>query len=61
MKILRGTDGKNKMSKSLDNYISIIDNPEDMFGKIMSLPDKLIEEYFELCTDLTKEENSSLG
>ncbi len=54
MKILRGTDGKNKMSKSLDNYISITDKSDEMFGKIMSLPDDLIDEYFELCTYLNE-------
>lgn len=58
MKILRGTDGKNKMSKSLDNYISITDSPENMFGKIMSIPDELIKEYLELCTDLS---NGDIG
>lgn len=48
--LLVGLDGKEKMSKSLDNYISIIDRPEDMFGKIMSLPDSQLEPYYELCT-----------
>ena len=48
--LLVGTDGKEKMSKSLDNYIGITDVPADMFGKIMSLPDALLESYFELCT-----------
>ena len=38
MKILEGLDGKEKMSKSLDNYIAIADAPEDMYGKVMSLP-----------------------
>lgn len=50
-KLLVGTDGKEKMSKSLGNYIGISENPDSMFGKIMSIPDKLILEYFELCTD----------
>lgn len=50
--LLRGTDGKEKMSKSLDNYIAINDVPSDMFGKVMSIPDGLIEEYFKLCTDI---------
>jgi len=49
-KLLEGLDGKEKMSKSLDNYIAITDAPNDMFGKIMSLPDSLIAKYFELCT-----------
>lgn len=47
--LLVGLDGKEKMSKSLDNYIGITDVPNDMFGKIMSLPDALIPQYFELC------------
>lgn len=49
-KLLVGLDGKDKMSKSLNNYIAITDEPADMFGKIMSIPDSLIVEYFELCT-----------
>lgn len=48
MKLLVGTDGKEKMSKSLDNYISIIDSPTVMFGKVMSIPDASIPQYFEL-------------
>lgn len=56
MKLLRGTDGKEKMSKSLSNYISINDTASDIFGKVMSIPDDLMAEYFELCTDMTKEE-----
>lgn len=48
--ILVGLDGKEKMSKSLDNYVGITDAPNDMFGKIMSIPDKAISKYFELCT-----------
>lgn len=49
-KLLEGTDGKEKMSKSLDNYIAITDEPADMYGKIMSIPDSSILNYFELCT-----------
>ena len=49
-KLLEGTDGKEKMSKSLDNYIGITDEPNDMYGKVMSIPDSSIENYFELCT-----------
>lgn len=49
-KLLEGLDGKEKMSKSLENYVAITDEPNDMFGKIMSLPDSLITKYFELCT-----------
>ncbi|MCD6595290.1 tyrosine--tRNA ligase [bacterium] len=56
MPLLVGTDGVNKMSKSLGNYIAFEDNPNDMFGKIMSIPDVLIEDYFVLTTDLPKSE-----
>lgn len=54
--IIEGTDGKEKMSKSLGNYIGITDSPENMFGKIMSIKDELIGKYFLLCTDLPGEE-----
>lgn len=50
LEILPGTDGKEKMSKSLGNYISITDEPNDMFGKVMSIPDTAIAPYFELTT-----------
>jgi tyrosyl-tRNA synthetase len=50
--LLVGLDGKEKMSQSLGNYISIIDPPNDMFGKTMSIPDELLENYFELVTDV---------
>jgi tyrosyl-tRNA synthetase len=56
MPILRGTDGKMKMSKSLNNYISINEAPNDMFGKIMSIPDDLIISYFEWLTDVPTKE-----
>lgn len=46
--LLIGTDGKNKMSQSLGNFISIRENPFDMFGKIMSIPDSLVDSWFEL-------------
>ena len=49
-KILEGLDGKEKMSKSLDNYVGITDEPSDMYGKIMSIPDSSIVNYYELCT-----------
>lgn len=52
MPIIEGTDGVQKMSKSLNNYIGITESPENMFGKIMSIPDTLIEKYFELLTDV---------
>jgi tyrosyl-tRNA synthetase len=54
--LLVGTDGKEKMSKSLDNYIGITDAPNDMFGKIMSLPDSLLASYLELCTFTSMDE-----
>ncbi|RMH65818.1 MAG: tyrosine--tRNA ligase [Bacteroidetes bacterium] len=50
--ILEGTDGKEKMSKSLDNYIGISEPPEEMYGKTLSIPDRLIYRYFELATDV---------
>ncbi len=56
MKYLIGLDGKEKMSKSLGNYIALTDAPEEMFGKIMSLPDNLIGHYFELCTEVPEAE-----
>lgn len=50
MPILEGTDGVQKMSKSLGNYIGVNDEPYEMFGKTMSIPDQLICRYFELLT-----------
>jgi tyrosyl-tRNA synthetase len=52
MPILEGIDGSEKMSKSLGNYIGISDAPEDMYGKVMSIPDGLIVKYFKLATDI---------
>jgi tyrosyl-tRNA synthetase len=54
--ILEGLDGVQKMSKSLNNHIGIMDESVDMFGKIMSLPDTLIFRYFMLLTDKTPDE-----
>lgn len=54
--LLVGLDGVQKMSKSLDNYVGLTDQPADMFGKIMSLPDNLIGPYFELCTNVPLDE-----
>jgi len=48
MPILEGTDGVQKMSKSLDNYISLEDSPTDMFGKMMSISDEIMLKYYEL-------------
>jgi tyrosyl-tRNA synthetase len=50
-KITAGTDGKEKQSKSLGNYIALADTPRDKFGKIMKIPDNLIFPYFEVYTD----------
>lgn len=52
MPLLEGTDGVEKMSKSFGNYIGIQENPKDMFGKLMSIPDELMFKYFELLTDV---------
>jgi len=51
MPLLEGTDGIDKMSKSLGNYIGIEEDPKDIFGKIMSISDKLMIKYYELLTD----------
>lgn len=56
MPILEGLDGVNKMSKSLNNYIGVMDTPDDMYGKTMSIPDSLIIKYFTLLTDKSLEE-----
>ena len=50
--LLEGTDGVQKMSKSYGNYIGLTDEPGDMFGKVMSIPDELMVKYFRLCTPL---------
>jgi tyrosyl-tRNA synthetase len=54
--LLEGTDGEKKMSKSLGNYIGLTDKPNDMFGKIMSIPDELMIKYFTLLTNIRAEE-----
>lgn len=54
--LLEGLDGVNKMSKSLNNYIGIDENPNEMFGKVMSISDDLMWRYYELLTDLTPAE-----
>lgn len=53
MPLLIGTDGKRKMSQSLGNGIGLSEKPEEQYGKIMSLPDELILQYFELCTGVS--------
>lgn len=54
--LLVGLDGVEKMSKSLGNAIGITDPPEDTYGKVMSLPDRLIPDYFEFCTEVPMDE-----
>ena len=54
--LLVGTDGQQKMSKSLGNYVGVDDPPNDMYGKVMSIPDDLIMDYFELLTDVPEKE-----
>lgn len=54
--LLVGTDGKQKMSKSLKNHIGIAEPPGEMYGKVMSIPDSLIVDYFEYVTDVPEEE-----
>lgn len=60
MPILPGLDGMHKMSKSLGNYIGIAENAVDMYGKCMSIPDGLMEQYFTLLTGLPEPEIHSL-
>ncbi|NHZ71150.1 MAG: tyrosine--tRNA ligase [Proteobacteria bacterium] len=54
--LLVGTDGVHKMSQSLGNYISVRDSASDMFGKTMSIPDELMEQWFQLAAGLTPDE-----
>jgi tyrosyl-tRNA synthetase len=61
MPLLVGTDGTQKMSKSLGNYIAIEDPPSEMYGKVMSIPDTLILEYFTLATDVSEAELDEIG
>ena len=56
MPLLEGIDGMQKMSQSLGNFVGIAEPPDDMFGKLMRIPDGLIAKYFLLCTDLDPEE-----
>tara|TARA_B100001113_G_scaffold213579_1_gene175178 strand:- start:39 stop:1226 length:1188 start_codon:yes stop_codon:yes gene_type:complete len=58
--ILEGLDGVKKMSKSLDNYIAIDEDPDDMFGKIMSISDELMWRWFELLSFIPEEEITKL-
>ena len=58
--ILVGLDGERKMSKSLGNYVAITEAPEEMFGKLMSIPDEVMWSYYELVTDRTPQEIAAL-
>ncbi|MEE2737091.1 MAG: tyrosine--tRNA ligase [Planctomycetota bacterium] len=60
MPILVGTDGQRRMGKSLGNYIGISESPNEMFGKLMSIADSLMQDYFELLTDIPSEEIADL-
>jgi len=60
MPLLVGTDGVQKMSKSLDNYIGIDEPPEEMYGKTMSIPDEIMFDYLALLTDIPGEEIDSM-
>jgi tyrosyl-tRNA synthetase len=53
-RLLVGTDGTEKMSKSLDNYIGLTESADQMYGKVMSIPDGAMEEYFELASSIDK-------
>jgi tyrosyl-tRNA synthetase len=59
--LLEGLDGVQKMSKSLGNYVAIDEPPEEQFGKLMSIPDNLIERYARLCTALSPDEVDALA
>ena len=65
MPIIEGLDGKEKMSKSNNNYIALTDGPDEIFGKTMSIPDSLIAKYFQYCTHASADEldiiNEKLG
>ncbi len=58
--LLVGTDGRDKMSKSVGNYIALEEPPNEMFGKVMSIPDHLIVDYFEYLTDVPDEEVAAI-
>lgn len=60
MPLLKGLDGKEKMSKSLNNIIGLTDEPNDMYGKMMSVPDTLLEEYLDLTTDFSEAEKQGI-
>ncbi|SEM75294.1 tyrosine--tRNA ligase [Paenibacillus sp. OV219] len=58
--LIEGLDGVNKMSKSLGNYIGIDEEPNQIYGKSMSIPDELMLKYYELATDMSNEELAAL-
>ena len=58
MPLIEGTDGTEKMSKSYDNYIAFNDSPNDMYGKVLSIPDNLIFKYFKYVSNLSLKEIS---
>jgi tyrosyl-tRNA synthetase len=60
MPILVGLDGQRKMSKSLNNYVGITESPQEMFGKMMSIPDERMFSYYELVTDRTRQEIAAI-
>jgi len=60
MPLLEGLDGVEKMSKSKKNYIGIDESPQEMYGKAMSIPDELMMKYFELVTDFTPNQISTM-
>ena len=61
MPILEGTDGVEKMSKSLGNYISITDTPREMFGKVMSIPDTMITRYLQYAANASEAEVKAMS
>lgn len=56
--LLRGTDGERKMSKSYDNYVGLTMEPEEMFGRTMSIPDTLLDEWIDLASGASPEERA---
>lgn len=61
MPIIEGTDGVQKMSKSLGNYVGINESSDEIYGKLMSIPDELVIRYFELVTEVPMEEVKSMA
>ena len=60
MPILEGTDGVQKMSKSLGNYIGITEEPGEIFGKVMSISDELMHRYYDLLIDLSEDKERAI-